>query len=55
MHLAALAGLAIVSHGLLRVEEGALAHVTWRVDRHQGQKLAMKDLYQLTERLTEYE
>jgi serine/threonine-protein kinase HipA len=54
MHLAALAGLATVPHGLLRLEGGALAYVTRRIDRHQGQKLAMEDMCQLTERLTEH-
>jgi serine/threonine-protein kinase HipA len=53
MHLAALAGLATVPHGLLRLEGGTLAYVTRRIDRHQGQKLAMEDMCQLTERLTE--
>lgn len=53
MHLAALARLATVPHGLLRLEGGALAYVTRRIDRRQGQKLAMEDMCQLTERLTE--
>ena len=34
MHLAALAGLATVPHGLLRLEGGTLAYVTWHIDRH---------------------
>lgn len=50
MHLVALAGLATVPHGLLRLEGGTLAYVTRRIDRHQGQKLAMEDMCQLTER-----
>lgn len=54
MHLAALAGLATVPHGLLRLEDGTLAYVTRRIDRHKGQKLAMEDMCQLTERLTEH-
>ncbi|RZL05072.1 MAG: type II toxin-antitoxin system HipA family toxin, partial [Hymenobacter sp.] len=53
MHLAALAKLATVPHGLLRLEGGALAYVTRRVDRVKGRKLAMEDMCQLTERLTE--
>lgn len=53
MHLAALARLPTVPHGLLRLEGGALAYVTRRVDRMKGSKLAMEDMCQLTERLTE--
>ncbi|GAB3241169.1 HipA domain-containing protein [Hymenobacter seoulensis] len=53
MHLAALARLPTVPHGLLRLEGGALAYVTRRIDRVKGQKLAMEDMCQLTERLTE--
>ncbi|MGY2134600.1 HipA domain-containing protein [Hymenobacter sp. HD11105] len=53
MHLAALARLPTVPHGLLRLEGGALAYVTRRIDRLKGRKLAMEDMCQLTERLTE--
>ena len=53
MHLAALARLPTVLHGLLRLEGGALAYVTRRIDRQKGRKLAMEDMCQLTERLTE--
>lgn len=53
MHLAALAKLPTVPHGLLRLEGEALAYVTRRVDRVKGRKLAMEDMCQLTERLTE--
>lgn len=53
LHLAALARLPTVPHGLLRLEGGALAYVTRRVDRVKGRKLAMEDMCQLTERLTE--
>jgi serine/threonine-protein kinase HipA len=42
-----------VPHGLLRLEGGALAYVTRRIDRVKGEKLAMEDMCQLTERLTE--
>jgi serine/threonine-protein kinase HipA len=31
-----------------------LTYVTCRINRHQGQKLTMKDMCQLTERLTEH-
>jgi serine/threonine-protein kinase HipA len=53
MHLAALARLPTVPHGLLRLEGGALAYVTRRIDRVKGRKRAMEDMCQLTERLTE--
>ncbi|WP_317044130.1 HipA domain-containing protein [Hymenobacter gelipurpurascens] len=53
MHLAALARLPTVPHGLLRLQDGALAYVTRRIDRVKGRKLAMEDMCQLTERLTE--
>jgi len=53
MHLAALAKIATVPHGLLRLEGGTLAYVTRRIDRRKGQKLHMEDMCQLTERLTE--
>jgi serine/threonine-protein kinase HipA len=53
MHLARLAKMATVPHGLLRMEGGTLAYVTRRIDRQQGKKLAMEDMCQLTERLTE--
>jgi len=53
MHLATLARLATVPHGLLRLQDGALAYVTRRIDRHKGQKRHMEDLCQLTGRLTE--
>ena len=54
LHLAALAKLPTVPHGLLRLEGGALAYVTRRIDRVKGQKRAMEDMCQLTERLTEH-
>ncbi|AMR25450.1 toxin HipA (plasmid) [Hymenobacter psoromatis] len=53
MHLAALVSLPTVPHGLLRLAGGALAYVTRRIDRLAGRKLAMEDMCQLTERLTE--
>lgn len=53
MHLAALARLPTVPHGLLRLEGGAMAYVTRRIDRVKDRKLAMEDMCQLTERLTE--
>ena len=53
MHLVALARLPTVPHGLLRLEGGALAYVTRPIDRVKGRRLAMEDMCQLTERLTE--
>ena len=53
MHLAALARIATVPHGLLRLQDGALAYVTRRIDRRKGKKLHMEDMCQLTGRLTE--
>ena len=59
MHLAELAGIRTVPHGLLPMEDGSLAYVTRRVDRlgrpggRKGSKLHMEDMCQLTERLTE--
>jgi serine/threonine-protein kinase HipA len=59
MHLAELAGIRTVPHGLLRMEDGALAYVTRRVDRDgkpgskRVSKLHMEDMCQLTERMTE--
>ncbi len=60
MHLASLAGLAVVPHGLVRMQDGALAYITRRVDRvgkpgaKAMSKLHMEDMCQLTERQTEH-
>jgi serine/threonine-protein kinase HipA len=53
MHLAELACIVTVPHGLLWLQDGALAYVTRRIDRSKGQKLHMEAMCQLTERLTE--
>ena len=53
MHPAALARIATVPHGLLRLRDGALAYVMRRIDRRKGEKLHMEDMCQLTGRLTE--
>lgn len=53
MHLAAAARIKTVSHSLIRLLDGRLAYVTRRVDRTKQGKLAMEDMCQLTERLTE--
>lgn len=53
MHLAAVAKIKTVPHSLIRLQSGNLAYVTKRVDRTQKGKLAMEDMCQLTEKLTE--
>jgi serine/threonine-protein kinase HipA len=53
MHLAALAGIKVVPHSLLRMESGSLPYITQRIDRSGSGKIAMEDMCQLTERLTE--
>lgn len=53
MHLAAMAQIKTVPHGLIRLQSGNLAYITRRVDRTSKGKLAMEDMCQLTERLTE--
>ena len=55
MHLAELAKIKVVRHSLIRFEDGELAYITKRIDRTaNGAKLAMEDMCQLSERLTEY-
>lgn len=55
MHLAQLAKIDTVPHGLLRFSDGALCYITRRIDRTStGDKLPMEDMCQLTERPTEY-
>ena len=55
MHLAQLAKVDTVPHGLLRFSDGALCYITRRIDRTStGDKLPMEDMCQLTERPTEY-
>lgn len=68
MHLASLAGIVVVPHGLIRMQatssrasgDGALAYITRRVDRlgkpgsKSMSKLHMEDMCQLTERQTEH-
>lgn len=53
MHLAALAKIKTAPHSLIRLASGNLAYITRRVDRTRQGKLAMEDMCQLTERLTE--
>jgi len=53
MKLAEIAHIKTVPHGLIRLQSGSLAYITVRVDREKNSKLAMEDMCQLTERLTE--
>ena len=53
IHLAEIAGISVVPHSLIRLQDGKLAYITKRVDRYKMQKLHMEDMCQLTERLTE--
>ena len=55
MHLAQIAKIATVPHSLIRFEDGELCYITGRIDRGaNGEKYAMEDMCQLTERLTEH-
>lgn len=54
MHLAELARIDVVPHSLIRFSDGELCYITRRVDRtRSGDKIAMEDMCQLSERLTE--
>lgn len=53
MHLAKSAKIKTAPHSLIRLQSGHLAYVTKRMDRSKKGKLAMEDMCQLTERLTE--
>ncbi|WP_290088793.1 HipA domain-containing protein [Paramuribaculum intestinale] len=54
MHLAEAAGIKTVPHSLIRFADGELCYITHRVDRTKnGDKIAMEDMCQLSERLTE--
>jgi serine/threonine-protein kinase HipA len=54
MHLAEAAGIGVVPHALIRFNDGELCYITRRIDRTKdGDKIAMEDMCQLTERLTE--
>ena len=55
MHLAELAKIDVVPHTLMRMADGTLCYLTKRIDRNaKGEKMAMEDMCQLTERQTEY-
>jgi serine/threonine-protein kinase HipA len=54
MHLAETVGIKTVPHSLIRFEDGELCYITRRIDRtKKGEKIAMEDMCQLSERLTE--
>ena len=53
MHLAELAKIKTAKHSLIRLHSGELAYLTKRFDRIKGQKIAVEDFCQLSERLTE--
>ena len=55
MHLAEIARIKTVPHTLIRMKDGSIGYLTKRVDRTaDGEKIAMEDMCQLTERLTEH-
>lgn len=55
MHLAETAGIEVVPHTLMRMGDNTLCYLTRRIDRTpSGEKIAMEDMCQLTERQTEH-
>lgn len=54
MHLAEVARIKVVPHTLMRMADGSLCYLSRRIDRTaDGEKRAMEDMCQLTERQTE--
>jgi serine/threonine-protein kinase HipA len=53
MHMAAVCGLKVVPHSLVKLQDETLCYITKRVDRTRKEKLHMEDMCQLSERLTE--
>lgn len=54
MHMAEATGIKTVPHSLIRFADGELCYITRRIDRtRKGGKIAMEDMCQLSERLTE--
>lgn len=54
MRLAEAVGIKTVPHSLVRFADGELAYITRRIDRtKKGEKVAMEDMCQLSQRLTE--
>jgi len=55
MKMAEAAGIDVVPHSLVRLQDGELGYLTKRVDRSEkGEKYSMLDMCQLTNRLTEH-
>ena len=55
MHLAEMARIDVVPHGLIRMKDGELSYITRRIDRtDKGEKLPMEDFCQLSNKLTEH-
>lgn len=55
MHLAEVARIEVVPHTLMRMADDTLCYLTRRIDRTPaGEKMAMEDMCQLTERQTEH-
>ena len=55
MHLAEVARIEVVPHTLMRMADNTLCYLTRRIDRtSDGEKIAMEDMCQLTERQTEH-
>ena len=55
MHLAEIAKIKVVPHTLIRMKDGSIGYLTKRIDRKaDGEKIAMEDMCQLTERQTEH-
>ena len=55
MHLAEAARIDVVPHTLMRMADNTLCYLTRRIDRTPtGEKIAMEDMCQLTERQTEH-
>lgn len=55
MHLAEIARIDVVPHGLIRMPDDELCYITRRIDRtNQGEKLPMEDFCQISNRLTEH-
>lgn len=55
MHLAEVCGIDVVPHTLITLADGQLCYLTRRIDRlNDGYKLAMEDMCQLSDRLTEH-
>lgn len=55
MHLAEQSKISVVPHTLIRLADGEIGYLTKRIDRTtSGEKIAMEDMCQLSERQTEY-